>query len=90
MFDWDSGNIQKLIRRHRVTSSEAEESMADPDQVIYPAYSPEDERREAIIGTTTANRLLFVVYTMRGERFRVLSARDATRRERRLYERRQR
>lgn len=88
MFEWDPGTTDKLALHHRVSPTEAEDAMTDPNQVIYPAYSPEDERREAIIGITRGGRLLFVAYTTRGERFRVLSARDATRRERRLYERR--
>ena len=46
-----------------------------------------DEERQLIIGYSLSQRLLLTVYTDRHERVRVISARPATRAERRVYER---
>lgn len=48
--------------------------------------SADDEQRDFIIGYTFAQRLLLAVYTERGERTRIISARPATRLERMSYE----
>ncbi len=48
--------------------------------------SAEGEAREFIIGYTFAQRLLLTVYTERGQRTRLISARPATRSERKVYE----
>jgi len=45
-----------------------------------------EEVRYFALGRTDAGRLLFVAYTLRGERVRIISARDMTRRERKEYE----
>jgi uncharacterized DUF497 family protein len=59
--------------------------------IIYPLYQgddavTEDQAHEFIIGYSLAQRLLLVVYVDRGERTRIISARQATRSERKLYE----
>ncbi len=51
---------------------------------LYPA--PEDEAREFIIGYSLTQRLLLLVYVDQGERTRIISARQTTRPERKLYE----
>jgi len=66
---------------------EAEEAMSDPRRRGAPAYNVAGERRRAIVGTTETGRVLYLVYTWREGRVRVLSARDATRIERRRYRR---
>jgi uncharacterized DUF497 family protein len=86
-FDWDGGNAEKNWLRHRVSQSESE-------QVFFnrPLVAAEDgphslgEVRHYALGSTDAGRLLFVAYTLRGERIRIISARDMTRRERKEYE----
>jgi uncharacterized DUF497 family protein len=86
-FDWDGGNAEKNWLRHRVSQSESE-------QVFFnrPLVGAEDEPhshgevRHYALGRTDAGRLLFVVYTLRGEKVRIISARDMTRRERKEYE----
>jgi uncharacterized DUF497 family protein len=86
-FDWEGGNAEKNWLRHRVSQSESE-------QVFFnrPLVAAEDEPhslgevRHYALGRTDAGRLLFVAYTLRGERIRIISARDMTRRERKEYE----
>ncbi len=53
-------------------------TMEDPDA--------EGERRFIAVGSGNATELLVVVYTMRGEEVRLISARRATRKERKTYE----
>jgi uncharacterized protein len=86
-FDWDGGNAEKNWLRHRV-------SQAASEQVFFnrPLVVAEDdlhsgtEPRHLALGQTDAGRLLFVVYTLRGDKVRIISVRDMTRRERREYE----
>lgn len=87
-FDWDAGNLLKSWEKHRVTSEEAEEIFFN-DPVIRsdPAHSQEEERYLAY-GVTNGGRFLTVVYTMREDRIRVISARSMSRREREVFEER--
>jgi uncharacterized protein len=74
------------IAEHGVSPEEAEEVFADPRRRSLPAYNTPVERRSAVIGEA-AGRVLVVVYTRRGRRTRVVTARDATAAERRKYRR---
>ena len=76
------------VRRHRVRPVEAEEAMADASQWPLEASHLAEEDREAILGLTVAGRVLVVVYTVRGDAYRVVTTRSATRQEARLYRRR--
>jgi uncharacterized DUF497 family protein len=85
-FEWDEANADKNWRRHRVTRAECE-------QVFFnrPFMAAEDtehsvrEPRFYALGQTDARRRLFLVFTIRGEMIRVISARDMSRRERKEY-----
>ena len=87
-FDWDLGNDRKNDR-HGVSRSEAEQVFFDPALLIVV-----DERHSVAeprfhgLGSTAAGRLLHVTFTLRFERtkLRVISARDASRKERTYYE----
>lgn len=87
MFDWDEGNLDH-IAEHGIDAEETEEALLDPRRVPAPAYRVLHERRRAALGSTSAGRLLFVVFTHRPERIRIITARDATARERRRYRQR--
>jgi uncharacterized DUF497 family protein len=87
-FEWDEGNAAKNWIRHRVTQSECEEVFFNRPLVVAEDEAHSDhELRFFALGQTDAGRLLLVVYTIRGERVRVISARDMIRSERRTYER---
>ena len=83
-FDWDDGDRYK-IDDHRVAVEEAEEALLDPDGIRTDVYNSGRERRRGFIGATVADRVLFIAYTMRAGRVRVVTARDATEAERRRY-----
>ncbi len=85
-FDWDDANVDH-IARHGVRPGEAEEALADPHRIGAPAYNADGEQRRAILGAAQNGRILFVVYTVRSARLRVVAARDATSAQRRRYRR---
>lgn len=85
-FEWDEYNINH-IARHNVTLEEAEEALLDFRRIGTPAYQVTNEQRWAVLGSTEAGRILFVVFTRRDGRIRVVTARDATNKEKRRYRR---
>ena len=87
MFEWDEANTGH-IARHKMTRERAEQAIQDPDQILVSRSVVEGDEYEAIVGAAADGLLLFVVYTVRNDRIRVVSARRAIRRERRLYTRR--
>jgi len=88
-FQWNTGNIDKNLIKHRVSNEECEEVFFDSSKKVYkdPLHS-DVENRFILIGATKQKRLLFVVFTMRGGKVRVISARDLNKKEQRLYEKR--
>jgi len=85
-FEWDDANLDH-IALHGVEPEEVEDAFADSRRKSADAYSVPGERRAAILGRTDDGRLLYVVFTRRDGRVRTVTARDATTRERRRYER---
>lgn len=86
-FEWDDGNSSHLAQ-HSVRPEEAEEALLDPRRIPAPAYQAlGGGRRRAVLGATVNGRLLFVVFTHSGSRVRVITARNATARERHHYQR---
>ena len=85
-FEWDTGKSEKIRKRHRVTPAECEQVFFNQPLVIDndEAHSV-DELRFYALGRTDAARLLFVVFTIRGRLIRVISTRDMSRGERRIY-----
>ena len=85
-FDWDAGNSGKIWERHRVAPAECEELFLNRPLVIEQdkEHSAGEERIYAL-GQTDAGRLLFVAFTIRGRLIRVISARNMSRKERRVY-----
>lgn len=85
-FDWSGGNAEKNWERHHVTPLEAEQVffntplLAGADEV-----HSHREKRFYALGQTDEGRRLFVAFTMRTTRLRVISARDMSRKERRIY-----
>lgn len=86
MFEWDDQNVQH-IGRHRIEPEEVEEALLDAARIGVGGYNGGSESRSAYIGATDAGRILFVVTTRRNRRIRVVTARDASARNRRQYRR---
>jgi hypothetical protein len=87
-FEWDSGNEQKNWIRHKVSAEEAEELFFTEEQLILEdiRHSTKHEKRYILIGKSKRGRMLFIVYTIRKRKIRIISARDADRKEVVLYE----
>ncbi len=85
-FEWDEGNKTKNWAKHRVSWSECESLFFNDPLFILPdpKHSDKEERYHAL-GHTNNNRLLFISFTVRKEQIRVISAREMSRRERRIY-----
>lgn len=84
-FEWDEIKARSNFEKHGVTFEEAAEIFLDPFYIVGDA-SANREEREFALGYSIAERLLLVVYIERGVKTRIISARVATRSERKLYE----
>jgi len=86
-FDWDAGNATKNWDLHRVSRAECEQPFFNrPILVTADERHSAEERRYAALGQMKAGRQLSIVFTIRGTLVRVISARNMSPRERRLYE----
>lgn len=86
-FEWDRGNLDKNYIKHGVTPTEAEEVFLDKNlMTLEDVKHSQHEQRQIAIGMTTSGKLLFVVYTYRDEVIRVISARQASKKEQNTYE----
>ena len=86
-FDWDRGSRDKNHLRHGMAPAEAEEAFFNrPLLVTDDAAHSDSEERFRLLGRTNAGRRVFVAFTFRAKRIRVISARDQSRQERRVYE----
>jgi uncharacterized protein len=86
-FDWDKQKAASNLYRHKVSFEEAATVFGNPlsDTFDDPDHSVA-EQRFLIIGHSGKGRLLFVSHTDDGETVRIISARELTRTERKLYE----
>jgi hypothetical protein len=86
-FEWDPKKAALNWRRHRVTFEEAATTLLDDLSLTGddPDHSVE-EARQITFGISQSGRLLVVSHTERGGRMRIISARLATKSERKLYE----
>jgi len=86
-FEWDQGNKDKNLVKHKVTDEECEETFFDSDKkVANTLVKIKGENRYLLIGATKTERLLFIVFTVREQKIRVISARDLNKKERNLYD----
>ncbi|HFB52075.1 MAG TPA: BrnT family toxin [Anaerolineae bacterium] len=86
-FSWNREKAKRNIKKHGVDFEEALTVFSDPLAAIF--FDEEhsiDENREIIIGHSVKNRLLLVSFTERDDAIRIISARVATKKERKDYE----
>ncbi|HSF48776.1 MAG TPA: BrnT family toxin [Burkholderiales bacterium] len=85
--EWDPSKAAANLRKHGVSFEEAATALADDLAVT--GADPDHSRGESrfvTFGISSARRLLVVAHNERADRLRIVSARRATRRERRIYE----
>jgi uncharacterized DUF497 family protein len=89
MFQWDQGNTDNNLIKHRVTIQEAEELFSSQPFLVADdhRHTTEIELRYQALGTTKIGRKLFVAFTVRDKKIRIISIRDMKKKERLAYER---
>jgi uncharacterized protein len=86
-FEWDEDKAKKNLNKHDVSFEEASSVFGDPLALTIPdPLHSKEEDRFITLGESHRRRLLVVVSTDRGDKIRIISARVATRRERKDYE----
>lgn len=85
-FEWDDGKAEANLRKHKISFREARRVFDDPFAFIEQDLS-EDYGEERLVATGRVEGLLLtVVYTERGDRVRIISARKANSDEQRAYD----
>jgi hypothetical protein len=87
LFEWDPAKARNNLEKHRVSFDEAATVFYDDSAIIDddPDHSL-GEHRELILGLSAGRRLVLVSFTERGDRIRIIHARNATPHERQRYE----
>jgi uncharacterized DUF497 family protein len=86
-FEWDAAKATQNLAKHRVSFEEATTALRDPLSAtgLDPDHSFSEERF-VTFGVSSRGRVLVVAHTGRGDIIRIISARKATRTERKIYE----
>jgi uncharacterized DUF497 family protein len=85
-FEWDPQKAEANLQKHGVDFADAAIALEDELAITISDPASGAEERFASLCSDPYGRLLAVVYTWRGERIRIISARKATSRERQQYE----
>ena len=87
VFDWDAGNDVKSYTKHGVSKGEAESVFQDPLRLDFadPLHAGV-ENHYATLGASNRPRILFLAWTLRRASVRIISARPASKKERSVYE----
>jgi uncharacterized DUF497 family protein len=84
-FEWDKHNIDKILKKHNVTVTECEETFLNKHIARKDIKHSFVEDRYYLLGVSNNDRLLAVIFTMRGKKIRVISARNMSKKERLCY-----
>ncbi len=86
-FEWNPDKATRNLEKHGLSFEEAATVFNDPLSVTFPDPNHSiRESRYVIIGLSSLGKILVVAHTDRGENIRIISARKATRKERKFYE----
>ncbi|HMO41680.1 MAG TPA: BrnT family toxin [Kiritimatiellia bacterium] len=86
-FQWDDHNTRKIWEKHHVTPSECEQAFFNlPFIAAEDEKHSQNEKRYFALGQTDTGRRLYMVFTFRKSLIRFISARDMSRKERKVYE----
>lgn len=83
--EWDAAKAAFNLRKHGVSFEEAATALLDPTALTLEDAAATGEARWVLVGMSRQARLLTVVYTLRAERIRLISARKATHSEASSY-----
>lgn len=86
-FEWDAGNLDKSYEKHGITPKEAEEVFVSEElYVLKDIKHSQKEERFIALGKSLSGRNLFVVFTIRKNKIRIISARKMHKKEADKYE----
>lgn len=86
-FEWDKWNLDKSYVKHGIIPKEAEEVFISEEAFVVPDVKhSQKEDRFIILGKSVSGKNLFVVFTIRGDKVRVVSARRMHKKEVEKYE----
>ncbi len=85
-FQFDPAKAKSNLKKHKVSFADAEAVFYDPLAIHQEEPDSEDEERWIAVGMSSISQILVVVYTLRDDEIRLISARRATRREVKDYE----
>lgn len=87
LFEWDKNKAKRNIEIHGVSFDEASTAFKDTlSLTIHDPLHSDEEDRFTLIGNSVKNRILVIVHTERGDKIRIITARKATKKERKQYE----
>ncbi|PIV07667.1 hypothetical protein COS53_01230 [Candidatus Shapirobacteria bacterium CG03_land_8_20_14_0_80_35_14] len=86
-FDWDQGNVIKNLLKHQIECRQIEEAFIDDNSLVGDDLKHSSvESRFLLIGKDHEGNVLYIVFTQRQNKVRIISARIASKKERRFYE----
>ncbi|MFA6475272.1 MAG: BrnT family toxin [Patescibacteria group bacterium] len=87
-FQWDDGNLEKNWLKHHITNAEAEQVLFNKPLVIAEdqIHSSTQEQRWVALGQTNTKEFLTIIFTIRKQYIRIISARSMSKKERNAYE----
>lgn len=86
-FEWDKGNIDKNLLKHGITNEESEQVFVNLPLILKDVrHSTKKESRYHCLGETDLKKPLFISFTIRNAKIRIISARIMNTEERRIYE----
>jgi hypothetical protein len=85
---WDPKKAEANFRKHKIRFSDAESVLFDPMTLTIEDQNIDQEQRFLSVGSDAEGRIIVIVYTYQGDTIRLISARKATPKERKYYEKR--
>lgn len=85
-FEWDNGNEDKNLVKHGITNEEAEQTFFNFNVALVDEAHSQKEERYQLIGESLSGKILFIVFTERSDKVRIISVRTANHKERKIYE----
>lgn len=85
-FEWNKGNLDKNLKKHGVKNEETEEVFLNNPLIYEDLKHSEFEKRYDCLGETDKGKKLFISFTLRNDKIRIISARLMSKKERKGYE----
>ncbi|MEK7470790.1 MAG: BrnT family toxin [Patescibacteria group bacterium] len=85
-FEWDKGNVEKNFKKHGIENREAEEIFLNEPLISEDKEHSKTEKRYQCLGVTDKNKKLFISFTVRKGKIRIISVRRMDKKETNKYE----